>query len=185
MSRQAKKSDSSPEGLWIDIEDIGEEGLALDFVKDPSFFAIEKKDFKIVKDVVIHCSLSKCDNDIYVTGKVSAGLEFACSRCLEIFTEQIDAEFSTEYLLETERPTEEEMEIVEGDFGISYYSGEKIDILPAVMDQILLSVPIKPLCKEECRGLCPQCGQNLNVGKCNCQAEDIDERLTVLKRIKL
>ncbi len=185
MTRQAKKSDSSPAGLWIDIEDIDEEGLALDFIKDPSFFAIEKKDFKIVKDVIIHCSLSKCDNDIYVTGKVSAVLEFACSRCLEMFTEQINTEFSTEYLPETEKPTEEEMEIVEDDFAISYYSEEKIDILPAVMDQILLSVPIKPLCKEDCRGLCPQCGQSLNINKCRCQTHDMDERLAVLKKIQL
>jgi len=186
MSRQAKKSDSNPAGLWIDIEDIGDEGLNVDFIKNPSYFDFRDRNFKIVKDVTINCTLTKCDEVIYLNGQTSTSVELTCSRCLDNFTDEIVAEFSVEYLPEKgESSGKEDLELMESDLNVSYYTGDSIDILPTVRDQILLSIFIKHLCKENCFGLCPHCGQNLNISKCNCKEDDIDERLAVLKKIKL
>ena len=100
MSRQAKKSDSNPAGLWINIEDIGDEGLNVEFIKNPSYFDFRDRNFKIVKDVTINCTLTKCDEVIYLNGQTSTSVELTCSRCLDNFTDEIVAEFSVEYLPE-------------------------------------------------------------------------------------
>ena len=186
VSAVDKKSAHLPEGLWIDIEDIGDEGLNVEFIKNPSYFDFRDRDFKIVKDVTINCTLTKCDEVIYLNGQISTFVELTCSRCLDNFTDEISTKFSLEYLPEKgESSSKEELELIESDLNISYYTGDKIDILPTVRDQILLSISIKPLCKGNCLGLCPHCGQNLNISKCNCKENDIDERLEILKKIKL
>jgi len=172
-------------GIWIDIEDIGDSGLDIEYIKDPSFFDFKGKDFKIVKDVTIKGTINRFDNDIYLNGRVSTTLEYICSRCLNIFTEEIGTEFSAEYLPESEGITKEEVELIASDLNSYYYKGEGIDILPPIIDQILLSISLKPLCNENCKGLCPHCGQNLNIAKCSCKEDDIDVRLAVLKKIKL
>jgi uncharacterized protein len=165
-----KKSVHLPEGLWIDVEDIDAEGLNVDFIKNPSYFDFKDRDFKIVKDVSINCTLTRCDEDIYLNGNISTSVELICSRCLDNFTDAISSEFSAEYRPEKgESSGKEELELIESDLNVSYYKGDKIDILPTVRDQILLSLSLKPLCKEGCLGLCPHCGQNLNIGKCSCK----------------
>lgn len=179
------KLTSHSAGIWVDIEDIGDESLEIGFVKEPSFCDLKDRDVKIAGNIIVNCTLNKCDTDIYLNGRVSTLLEFVCSRCLDNFTEGIDTEFSAEYIPEKTESPKEEVELLKGDFNISYYKGEKIDILPLIRDQILLSVRIKPLCKEDCLGLCPYCGRNLNAGKCSCKTEDVDERLAVLQRLKI
>jgi uncharacterized protein len=79
----------------------------------------------------------------------------------------------------------EEKELTAADLDFEYYEGEVIDLDEVIFEQVVLQVPMKPLCSESCRGLCPHCGVNLNKTTCNCQNEVIDERLAVLKRIKL
>ena len=68
---------------------------------------------------------------------------------------------------------------------MAYYAGEIIDLVPLITEQIILQVPMKALCGETCRGLCPRCGVNLNLASCNCRNEDIDPRLAVLKNVKV
>ena len=68
---------------------------------------------------------------------------------------------------------------------ISYYQGDFIDLTPIICEQIILQIPIKPLCSEECKGLCPHCGINMNVASCSCHLEFVDPRLAVLKNIKI
>jgi uncharacterized protein len=181
-----KRFDSHPPpaGIWIDIEDIGVEGLIIDIVKSPSFFDFDDRDFKIVHDVTINCSLSRSEHDVYLKGKVSTTLKFRCSRCIDNFIEDIDTEFSAEYIPEKKEYHKEEIELGESDLNVYYYEGGRLDIFPSVMDQILLSIPIKPLCNENCLGLCPHCGQKLNIHKCSCKEEDGDNRFSILKRIQ-
>ncbi|MDD2499121.1 MAG: DUF177 domain-containing protein, partial [Desulfitobacteriaceae bacterium] len=66
---------------------------------------------------------------------------------------------------------------------IYFYEGDKIDILPQVLQTILLELPMKVLCREDCKGLCPVCGTNLNIKECRCERESIDPRLAALKNL--
>lgn len=107
-----------------------------------------------------------------------------CGRCLEPFTFPLAVSFEQEYR-EGEGPAGKSGEREDEGEGegedVAWYEGETIDLSDAVRDNILLALPMKPLCREACAGLCPQCGANLNYGKCECRAEQVDPRLAVLK----
>jgi uncharacterized protein len=107
-----------------------------------------------------------------------------CSRCLEAARLPISAPFK--YILtpaQAEHPEEQELNAEDLDF--IYYQDDLIDLDPLVAEQILLQIPMKVLCREDCKGLCPHCGISLNQHSCQCYAERIDSRLAVLKKLKV
>ena len=65
------------------------------------------------------------------------------------------------------------------------FEGDVIDFRDAVQEQVIMAIPMQPLCREDCRGLCPGCGANLNLEKCRCRPDDVDPRLAILKKLKL
>ena len=88
------------------------------------------------------------------------------------------------YLPASELSSDDERELAEEDVDISYYRDDQIDLTELLREQFYLAVPMKPLCREDCRGLCPSCGTNRNTGTCQCQpAETVDERLAPLRKI--
>ncbi len=82
-------------------------------------------------------------------------------------------------------PLTGEIELAPGDLTQSFYEGTEIDLTPLMYEQIMLALPTRPLCGEECRGLCPQCGINRNTGQCACVAEAGDPRWSVLRNLKI
>jgi len=108
---------------------------------------------------------------IVVEGEVSGRLKLTCSRCLEVFNYAFEVPVNETY---THMP-----ESVGGD--VVPFSGNVIDITPEVVRSIILSLPMKAVCSEDCRGLCPRCGCDLNKDRCNCENEDIDPRLSVFE----
>jgi uncharacterized protein len=120
-----------------------------------------------------------------VTLKGSAEMSslFACSRCLKEFQLPLRADFEEEYLpapelnVGEEEPADEELEP-------GLYRGDEINIEELIREQMLLAVPMKPLCKPDCLGICPKCGRDLNEAVCGCRQEETDSRLMPLKKIK-
>ncbi len=108
-----------------------------------------------------------------VTGKVSGKLELKCGRCLGSFVYEFEVPFEENYTLAKETPAED----------LIPFSGDFLDVTPEVEKSIYLALPMKTLCNEECLGLCPKCGRNLNEGNCGCVDEEFDPRLGVLKEL--
>ena len=79
----------------------------------------------------------------------------------------------------------EELELKKEELEISHYYGDFVDLVPILCEQIILLIPIKPLCSPECKGLCPQCGTNLNYSSCDCPRCCIDSRMAALKNFKI
>ncbi len=123
-------------------------------------------------------------DEITVEGRMSAQLEMPCSRCLKLHEECLDETFELTYF---PRPVEEdfvdELELDESELTVSYYDGETLDLHEIVREQLFLSLPAKPLCKEDCAGLCPSCGQDFNEGTCDCPKVEGDPRFAVLKQL--
>ena len=119
-----------------------------------------------------------------LVGTATTELELACSRCLEPFRLAVNASFDIRYLPASEASTEPEREVEEEDLGTSYYRDDQIDLNELLREQFYLALPMKPLCEEACRGLCPHCGTNLNTGSCNCVAAWEDPRLAALRQLK-
>ncbi len=122
------------------------------------------------------------DKEVFrLSGTARAELELLCSRCLEPFGMPVDAVFDLKYLPATEMATDEEREIQDEDFETSYYRDDRIDVNDLLREQFYLQLPMKPLCREECQGLCPECGTNRNTGACDCAPGWEDPRMAPLR----
>ena len=119
----------------------------------------------------------------HVAGRLSAEVEATCSRCLEPFTLPVAADFDLGYVPRTENLGEGEREIEEDDLTTAFYADDQIDLRELIAEQLHLAMPMKALCSEGCKGLCPQCGTNLNSATCSCDPQWTDPRLSALKNL--
>jgi uncharacterized protein len=123
-----------------------------------------------------------------VEGKLRTVLGLTCSRCLEAFDHDLTSHFHVTYTRErpgSEAAESEDWELKAEDMGLVAFEGETIDFRDAIQEQVILSIPMQPRCRDDCRGLCARCGANLNQAPCNCRSDDVDPRLAVLKNLKL
>ena len=140
--------------------------------------------YRVVAPVHLAFEIHKDKDKFRVVGTVATELELSCGRCLEPFRLPVSASFDLRYLPATAASTDTEQEVEHEDLGTSYYHDEQIDLTELLREQFYLVLPMKPLCQDGCRGLCPQCGTNLNTGTCTCDATWQDPRLAALKDLK-
>jgi uncharacterized protein len=112
-------------------------------------------------------------------------LVLPCSRCLEGFELDVDAPFDLRYQPKDAGTADEsERELGDDDLSSAFYENDEIDLEQLMKEQFYLALPMKPLCKDECRGLCALCGANLNRGACGCTPTWEDPRFAVLRALK-
>jgi uncharacterized protein len=140
--------------------------------------------YRIVAPVELDFDIHKDRDKFRLTGVTRTELEMACSRCLEPFRMTVDAPFDHRYLPASDMSADDERETQDEDLDISYYRDDQIDLNELLREQFYLALPMKPLCQEDCKGLCPQCGTNLNAGTCDCETERVDPRLAALKALQ-
>ena len=140
--------------------------------------------YQIVAPVELEFDIHKDKDKFRLVGHVRTELELTCSRCVEPYRFPIDAEFDQRYLPSSETLSEAEREIEEDDLETSYYADDQIDLTELMREQFYLALPMKPLCRDDCKGLCAQCGTNLNTSTCDCAPVWEDPRLAALKQLK-
>jgi len=144
----------------------------------------DQDDFRVTAPVSLAFDIFKDKAQFRLVGTVRTELELACSRCVEPFRVPIDAEFDLRYQPHTHNAGEGEREIEEDDLTTAFYDNDQIDLGQLMREQFYLALPMKPLCSDACRGLCPMCGTNLNKAACACRSEWEDPRLAALKALK-
>lgn len=149
----------------------------------PSAFALEGEDFRVVSPVVFEVDVRKDAEKVRLVGRVATTLEMSCSRCLEAFEIPVDSTFDLLFLPEAAETASGEREMDEDDVGVAYYRDESIDLGEVMREQFFLALPMKPLCRETCLGLCPTCGLNWNQGSCTCQPAWVDPRMAPLAKL--
>jgi uncharacterized protein len=151
------------------------EGPALDVPAD---------DFRVIAPVVVQADLSRDGTKARLVGQVTSTLELSCGRCLDPFPVPVDARFDLMFLpAENADSAPAEGEIADDDVAVSFYRNEQIDLAEVIREQFYLVVPMKPLCRPDCLGLCPVCGNNRNVDPCTCQSAWVDPRLEPLRKL--
>ena len=140
--------------------------------------------YRVVSPVQLAFDIHKDKERFRLVGSVRAELELGCGRCLEPFRLLVDRTFDLRYLPQAEASTEAETEVGDEDLETSFYRDEQIDLNDLLREQFYLALPMKPLCAEACRGLCPQCGTNQNTGSCDCAPAWEDPRLAALRELK-
>jgi uncharacterized protein len=123
-------------------------------------------------------------NEVFVSGHVDTRAQVECDRCLQPVEAPVSADFTLEYITGSEYESSEVAELTEAEMSVAVFDGAGLDVDEIVKEQILLAVPTRMLCREDCKGICPECGIDRNTGECSCVADDIDPRWAALKNLK-
>jgi uncharacterized protein len=152
---------------------------------EPGAFELEGEDFRLIAPVELSAELRKDAQKARLVGRLKTTLEVDCGRCLEAFEIPVDAKFDLMFLPESGGTPDGdgEKEVQEADVGVSYYKDDTINLGEVVREQFFLVLPMKPLCRPDCKGICPECGKNRNREQCDCRAEWVDPRLAGLKKL--
>lgn len=163
--------------MKIIISDIPDEGLDLDLEEK-----FEAEEVCLLSPVKAHLELTKAHSEIIITGSLKTELEFECSRCLKKYRHVMDVPVNVVY-----HPVEEigkdRHELKDDEMDMGFYQGDELDLQELLREQVTLNIQMKPLCDENCRGICARCGTDLNTGTCSCATKKIDSRLEVLKKL--
>jgi uncharacterized protein len=172
--------------LTFKVEDIPPEGKTVSFAIPAvearrKIFAGEKR-LCLGTPLTGELDLERAGREILVRGRVRTTIKTECARCLEEFDLPSSEEILVVFM--PHQPGSGKEDVEPEDLHQEYFDGETIDVGPIIEEQLVLSLPIKPLCLEECRGLCPVCGQNLNQDTCQCQPQTGHPGLAALQGIR-
>ncbi len=163
--------------MKILILDIPEEGL------DISLDERIKTEYPIIlTSVKSNLHVDKIGDEVLFKGNLSTSIELRCSRCLKAFKKDMDIDIDVVYHSVSELK-EETYEIKEDELDTGFYRGDELDLDELLLEQLILNIPMKPLCKESCRGICPGCGKDLNIEGCDCEKTALDPRFEKLKKL--
>jgi uncharacterized protein len=137
-------------------------------------------------EITVDLAITQEHTAVFAQGAVAGWIAVTCSRCLAPARLVVDGPFHITFLPRESLPADdgEEVELAEDDLDVAPYQGDELDLEPQLREHLLLAVPIAPLCDEACRGLCAQCGADLNRGPCGCPALPVDPRWSGLKTVK-
>ncbi len=170
----------------IQVSDIPEEGLFLNFLELSSLLPGVDEYTKITS-AKGRLEIHKKAQDVEITGHVEAKVNLTCDRCLNHFERKFEADFF--YLLQPReefgRGLKEEHQLTSDDIDVYWYEEGLIKGEELFREQILLQLPMRIICRKDCKGLCPTCGKDLNKGKCNCQDDHSDSPFAILSKLKV
>ncbi len=170
--------------MLLDLRKIRSPRERYEKVYRPDAFSKHAETFTVAAPVALTFDIFKDKQQFRLIGSVKTTLALPCSRCLESFQWPVDAQYDLRYHPHGQNSGEGEREIEEDDLSTAFYEDEEIDLEQLMREQFYLSLPMKPLCREDCRGLCPVCGINLNRGTCDCKRDWEDPRFAALRELK-
>ncbi len=171
--------------MRIEVEKLNEAGFPFAARYAPGELELEDDAARLVSEAKLEGRASKRREQIRVQGTVNASVEVHCDRCVAPVQIPVNAEFDVTYVpeevLET---TAEATELQADDLTFATYAGDELDLDELAREQLLLALPARHLCREDCKGLCLTCGEDLNTEACHCEAQEIDPRWAALAALK-
>jgi uncharacterized protein len=174
----------------INVARLREDGLELELNLSEDWFARWQEEdpaleFSGPGNLAVGVHLERHGHDILVRGHFKGTLNLSCSRCLTSFSHPVEAEFDLLLVPGPKHGPREVEELTRADLDRDFYTGEMVNLESILREQVLLTLPLKPLCRETCKGICPSCGTDLNQETCQCPAEESSSPFAILKNIKL
>ncbi|KKQ78552.1 MAG: hypothetical protein UT02_C0063G0002 [Parcubacteria group bacterium GW2011_GWC2_38_7] len=164
---------------FIEISEIPESGYKINEQISASALKIDDE-LEFPGPIVVSIDVKKVRSEALTKGVTEFSVKQTCSLCLENFISTISSSFEIEFKAAPAESIEEDHELEKEELDIVYIKGPEIDLFEVIREQIFLSLPMKPVCSPECLGLCPKCGANLNLDKCNCKVEPVGPRFKIL-----
>lgn len=161
--------------MIIRVSDIEGEGLR---IANPGEFVAPFSD-RSWRLNAVRLNVSRDGDDVVVVGEIGASVPLTCGRCVEEFRVEVHPSVDVRYV---PRPAlTDDIELGADDFDLDFYANDEVNLGALVETETTLALPMKPLCRPDCRGLCPVCGGNRNVVQCACAPRPPDPRLAALK----
>jgi uncharacterized protein len=179
-----------PSTLQINIARLKDAGLDLELRLEEDWFARWQEEdpdleFSGPGTLAVRVHLERHGHDIFVRGNLQGTLSLSCSRCLTAFNFPVESDFDLLLAPSPDQVAALEEELTKADLDRDFYTGETVNLESILREQVMLALPLKPLCAETCKGLCPRCGADLNQEPCQCPQEESTSPLAILKNIKL
>ena len=165
--------------MRIEVESLTAEGKSFEQTYAPGELALEDEHASLVSGVRAWGRASRKNDEVRVSGSLQTSVELRCDRCLGPVPTPVDVDFVANFV----RPGDavaEAKELHDEDLEVSVYDGDSVDLDELVREQILLALPARQLCRDDCRGLCPACRKNLNTESCDCARHETDPRWAAL-----
>ena len=169
----------------MDLRGMRRTEQRLDRLFSPEQFNSEpNEDYTVVDEVSLRSNLNRDGDKYRLVGRIESCLRLSCSRCIKAFDLCVNVSVDLMYLPYGVNIGDGEAEISDEDLAIAFYRDDQIDMGIMIREQLQLTVPMKPLCCDDCQGLCPVCGKNLNHERCSCDPSWHDPRLDVLAALR-
>lgn len=170
--------------MRIELESLDRGGGRVVHVYAPDELKFDERDLRVLEPVSVAGRVRRRDHEVELSGKLATRVAIACGRCLKSVELPIEVEFSERFAPAVAWKDEEQHELAATDLDLAVFDGEGFELDDVVKEEIILSLPGHVLCREECRGLCPDCGTDRNTGSCNCETKQIDSRWEKLKDLR-
>jgi len=166
------------ECMKINVHSLNNGVHIFEFDLDSSELDLEKQNFSIT-EIALKCTVNKGEKNVYITSKARTRVRFVCDSCLVDFADVLEDEFSIFYTSDKETVRYDDEQVVR-----LLKPGTPIDLTYGLKENLLLTIPMKIVCSDDCKGLCLTCGINLNEAKCNCKKTAVDPRWAGLEKLR-
>lgn len=170
--------------MFLDVKELAVHKLRIRKSYAPGSIDYHSAEIRQVEPLEVTATAELIDDQVRVAGELETKIELVCARCLEPVVEDVHRQFDLLYQPVPKGNKPEEERLKDDDAEIGFYQGDGIFLADVLSEQVLLAVPMKVICRSDCRGLCPACGVNLNHEECRCETHAADPRMAPLARLK-
>ena len=175
--------------MIIDLTTISQEGRSFDFSLEKDWWHSNEENDQVLgfdTNLEVKIKIYKAGEKYLLQGVLTGGLQVVCDRCLKSYHRDLKHDFNVFLDIIPKTGTNmTEVELLDGDMEVNFIKDREIDVDEVIREQIYLSLPMKSLCSDECLGLCPICGSDLNVRDCQCHKEQGHPGFLKLKDLKI
>ena len=180
--------------MEIQIEQIKEDGLALEIEETAEIFPVlaqmtENGECEFQEPIRASLRAERIQDMVEVKGQIETSVRLPCSRCLQPFETHLKSDFELTFTNRTPDAIDEdepqEVELSAAEMGLVYFQGDKINLKNTIQEQVVMEFPLKALCRRDCKGLCANCGADLNHVACDCDRMSGNGKFAALKNLKL
>lgn len=180
--------------MIINVDDLLDKDLHLTYEETQDVFEsladpVSTGDIAFIQPIRFDLRAYRVGELIVADGRYNAPVSLKCARCLTEFEFILTSDFRLTYSGDAAGPDAKtdarDVELGADEIGMLSFNGQHIDLRPALQEELVLALPMQPLCKDSCKGLCSKCGANLNTGECGCAKQQINPKFAALKNLKL
>jgi uncharacterized protein len=171
--------------MRIELDKLEEHGGKFERLYDAEQLPLDDPEVRLVEPAEVSGRIRREGTEVALRGQLQAKLEVVCGRCLQPVELPISADFSERFVRDVSWAAEEQHELQPEDLNVSVFDGEALELDELVREELLLAVPVNVLCRDDCKGLCPSCGIDRNLNKCQCEIDEVDSRWHKLKELQM